>query len=166
MHRFISICVHICVDLRYFMILATNKKAYYDYEILESLEAGVTLSGPEVKSVKYGKIDLSGGYVTFDKNQIPWLTNINIAPYPPAKSAQQNYHPSQPRKLLLKKREASSLIGKAKAKGLTIIPLKVYTKGGIVKIEIGLARGKKKWDKREIIKKRELEKKIREEMKI
>jgi len=145
--------------------ITINKKAYHNYEILESYEAGIILSGPEVKSAKQGKIDLSGGYVTLDNNQIPWIINISIAPYPPAKGAQENYNPSQSRKLLLRKKEISSLIGKIKTKGLTIIPLKVYNKKGFVKIEIGVARGKKKIDKREEIKKRDQERKIREELK-
>jgi len=137
------------------MVLATNKKAYFDYEILETFEAGIVLSGPEVKSARKGQIDLTGGYISLDKNKIPWLMNVKIAPYPPAAQIQENYQPDQPRKLLLKKKEINYLIGKSQIKGLTILPLKVYTKGSLVKIEIGLARGKKKFDKREIIKKRE-----------
>ncbi|MCX7778731.1 MAG: SsrA-binding protein SmpB [Patescibacteria group bacterium] len=146
-------------------LITINKKAYHNYEILETYEAGIVLTGPEVKSVKAGKIDLTGSYVTLDKSSIPWLTNLNIAPYPPAKGDQENYQPSRPRKLLLKKKEIASLIGKTKMKGLTIIPLKVYNKHGFIKIEIGLGRGKKKFDKREEIKKRELERKIKEELK-
>lgn len=137
------------------MILTTNKKAYFDYEVLETFEAGIILTGPEVKSVKKGQINLTGGYLTIDKFGIPWLINVNIAPYPPAWQVQQNYEPTRSRKLLLKKKEIDSLIGKVKMKGLTLIPLEVYTKGGVVKIKIGLCRGKKKYDKREEIKKRE-----------
>ena len=136
-------------------IITTNKKAYFDYEILETLEAGIVLSGPEVKSAKGGKINLAGSYVTLDGAGTPWLINAHIAAYPPAQQVQQNYNPTQSRKLLLKKKEIVNLIGKTKIKGLTLIPLKVYTKKGFVKIEIGLARGKKKWDKREAIKERE-----------
>lgn len=146
-------------------IITVNKKAYHNYEILETDEAGIVLSGPEVKSVKQGRIDLSSGYVSIDQNQIPWLINVRIAPYPPAKGIQENYNPSQPRKLLLRKKEISSLIGKIKIKGLTIVPLKVYNNKGFVKVEIGVARGKKKFDKREEIKKREVERKIKEELK-
>jgi SsrA-binding protein len=147
------------------MVIATNKKAYFDYEVLETYEAGIVLTGPEVKSVKRGQINLVGGYVTIDNSQIPWLINVNIAPYPPAWQIQQNYNPTRSRKLLLKKEEINSLIGKTKIKGLTIIPLKCILKGGLIKIEIGLCRGKKKWDKREEIKKRETERKIRQELK-
>ncbi|MFN3301889.1 MAG: SsrA-binding protein SmpB [Patescibacteria group bacterium] len=146
-------------------LITLNKKAYHNYEILETLEAGIVLSGPEVKAVKQGRIDLSNSYITIDKNQIPWIINLNIAPYPPAKGVQENYNPSQPRKLLLKKKEISSLIGKTKIKGLTVIPLKVYNKHGFIKIEIGIVKGKKKIDKREEIKKREIEKRIKEELK-
>ena len=146
--------------------IVSNKKAYYNYEILETYEAGIVLSGPEVKSTKSGKINIENGYVTLDKDQIPWLINVNIAPYPPAKSIQENYNPNQPRKLLLKKKEISALIGKVRTKGLTIIPLKVYNKHGFIKIEIGVAKGKKKIDKREEIKKREIKRKIREEMRV
>lgn len=146
-------------------IITENKKAYYNYEILETYEAGIVLSGPEVKSVKKGNINLTGGYVTLDKDNVFWLTNVIIAPYPPAKGVQENYQPDQPRKLLLKKKEISSLIGKLKTKGLTMVPLKVYNKHGFIKIEIALVKGKKKIDKREIIKKRELERKIKEELK-
>lgn len=146
-------------------VITLNKKAYYDYEVLETYEAGISLLGPEVKSVKGGKINLVAGYVVIDKNQIPWLINVNIAPYPPAKGVQQDYDPYRPRKLLLKKKEISSLIGKIKTKGLTSVPLKVYNKYGVIKVEIGVVRGKRKIDKREEIKKREEERKIRQEMK-
>jgi len=142
-----------------------NKKAYHDYEILETFEAGIVLAGPEVKSVKYGKINLTGGYATIDSQNTPWLINVHISPYPPAAQVQQTYDPTQSRKLLLKKKEIATLAGKTKIRGLTIVPLRVYTKRGLVKIELGLTRGKKKWDKREIIKKREIEKKIKQRMK-
>ncbi len=145
-------------------IITVNKKAYHNYEILETYQAGIVLSGPEVKSVKSGRIDLTGGYVTLDKEGNPWLINVKIAPYPPARMVQQNYDPTQSRKLLLKKKEISTLIGKGKMKGLTIIPLKVYNLHGFIKVEIGVVKGKKKIDKREEIKKREIERKIREEI--
>lgn len=141
-------------------IITTNKKAYYDYEILKTIEAGIVLTGPEVKSIKSGNINLSGGYITINTNNIPYLVNVNIAPYAPAFSVQQNYDPNQTRKLLLHKKEIDFLFGKIKTKGLTIIPLKVYTKKGLIKIEIGLVKGKKKWDKRETIKKRDVKRKI------
>lgn len=140
--------------------IALNKKAYHDYEILQTFEAGIVLSGPEVKSIKTGRINLSGAYITINEQGTPLLINAHIAPYPPAFSVQQNYDPTHSRKLLLHKKQTIPLIGKTKTQGLTLVPLKVYTKGGLIKIEIGLAKGKKKWDKREIIKKRETKRKI------
>lgn len=145
--------------------ITANKKVYHDYEILQTIEAGIVLSGPEVKSIKSGNIDLSGGYVTIDRHGSLWLINTTVAPYAPAAAAQQNYNPGHSRKLLLHKKEASSLIGKIKSQRITIIPLKVYTKKGLIKIEIGLARGKKKYDKREAIKKRDADKKIKRALK-
>jgi len=146
-------------------ILATNKRAYYDYEILEKYQAGLVLSGAEVKSIKKGRINLKGSYIIIDKNQQTWLINCHIAPYPPASAIQKNYNPTQNRKLLLHKKESYSLIGELQQKSLTALPLKVYTKNGLIKIEIAVAKGKKKWDKKELIKKREIERKIRERMK-
>ena len=146
-------------------LLATNKKAYYNYEILETFEAGIVLAGPEVKAVKLGQINLIDGYATIDKNNEVWLNNIYIAPYQPASGIQKDYNPLRSRKLLLKKKEISSLIGKVNIKGYALIPLKIYTKNNLIKVEIGLCRGKKKWDKKEEIKKREIKKKIRETLK-
>lgn len=145
-------------------LITTNKRAYFDYEVLESYEAGIVLQGPEVKSTKAGKIDLTGGYISFDKKQTPWLINVKIAPYPPAKGIQQDYNPSQSRRLLLNKKEISKIVGSSQNKGLTSIPLKVYNKNGYVKLEIGVVRGKRKFDKRETIKRRELERKMNREI--
>jgi len=141
------------------MALANNKKAYHDYEIVDTLEAGVVLSGPEVKSVKQGRISLPGSYVTIDQQGEAWLVNAHIAPYSPAAGQQQDYHARRSRKLLLKKKEIDRWRGKLETKGLTLLPLKVYLKRGLIKIEVGLARGKKKWDKREEIKKKEWQRK-------
>ncbi|MCK4474008.1 SsrA-binding protein SmpB [Candidatus Parcubacteria bacterium] len=141
-------------------VLAQNKKAYYDYEILETLEAGIVLIGQEVKAIKTGHIGLKGCFVMF-KNQELFLIGANIPPYQP-KNAPKDYEPERPRKLLLKKTEIKSLIGKTKQKGLTLIPLKVYTKRGKIKLLFGLARGKKKIDKREKIKKRDFERRKQE----
>ncbi len=145
-------------------LIAKNKKAYYDYNILETFEAGIVLTGPEVKSIKNGQIDLKGGFIALDNKSNCWLNNVYVAPYKPAALGPE-YRTDKPRKLLLKKREINYLIGKLKIKGLTMIPLKVYTKGNLIKIEIGLAKGKKKWDKREAIKKKEVEKKMRQQLK-
>jgi len=140
------------------MKLAENKKIYHDYEISNTLEAGLVLSGPEVKSAKLGQIDLKGAYVEIDQNMESWLINSYIAPYKPAKTSQKNYKPHAPRKLLLKKKELRSLLGKQKEKGTSIVPLEIFLKKRLVKIKIGIGRGKKKHDKRETIKKRDFEK--------
>ncbi|MDA2922282.1 SsrA-binding protein SmpB [Patescibacteria group bacterium AH-259-L07] len=145
--------------------ITTNKRAYHDYEIIQTIETGIVLSGPEVKSVKSGNINLSGSYATIDKSGTPWIHNTTIAPYPPAAAIQQNYDPIRSRKLLLHKYEIASLIGKIKTARTTLIPLKVYTKKGLIKLEIGLARGKKKYDKREALKKRDVDKKIKKALK-
>ena len=142
---------------------AVNKKARFEYEILETLEAGLMLSGPEVKSVRGGHIRLSGAYVTFHGTSAS-LLNAHIAPYPYAQ--QEGYDPTHSRRLLLKSQEINNLRGKLTEKGLTIIPLSVYTKGDKIKVEIGLGKGKKAFDKRESIKnkdqKREIARKIRQ----
>lgn len=132
--------------------LTTNKKAFHDYHILEKYEAGFVLTGPEVKSTKKGQINLKGSYVMARGNEI-WLINCHISPY--RMGNLKNYKPTRDRKLLLNKKEISSLIGKLQSKGLTVLPLSVYTKGSLVKVEVGVAKGKKEYDKREIIKKRE-----------
>ncbi len=144
-------------------VISINKRAAFDYEILERFEAGMVLTGQEVKSIKTGHISLAGAFVTL-KGEEAWLTNSTVPPYKMAGKI-LNYDPTRPRKLLLHKKELSSLIGKIKQKGLTLVPLRVYTKGNKIKLEFGIGRGKKKYEKRETIKKREVERKIREEMK-
>ena len=137
---------------------ASNKRAYFDYEILETYEAGISLLGFEVKAVKNGRIALVGSYVVMRGNEA-WLLNADIPPYQ-AKNTPASYDPARSRRLLLKKAEIKELVGKAAQSGLTIVPLKVYSKRGFVKILIGLARHKKKTDKREVIKKREAKREI------
>lgn len=139
--------------------ITKNKKAYFNYEILEKLMAGISLIGQEVKSIKSGRISLKATYVIL-KNEEAFLIGANIPPYQP-KNAPKDYNPERSRKLLLKKSEIKYLIGKTKQKGLTIVPLRVYNIRGKIKIEIGLVKGKKKFDKRRIIKKRETEREIR-----
>lgn len=134
------------------MFLAQNKKAYYDYEILEKLEAGIVLKGQEVKSVKLGRMSLDGAYAIIRGGEL-YLLNAHIPPYQPA-NIHQHYDPARIRKLLLHKKELEKLYGQTAQKGLTLLPLRVYTKDGFIKIELGLARHKKKRDKRELIKKR------------
>lgn len=139
--------------------LAKNRRAHYEYEILETLEAGLVLTGPEVKSIRAGHANLAGAYVTFHGAEAH-LTNAHIAPYAFAVK-NDHYEPTQTRKLLLKKREIAYLRGKLQEKGLTAIPLSLYTKQRLIKLEIGLARGKKTHDKRASIKKREVDREIR-----
>ena len=144
-------------------VLADNKKAHFDYQILEKFEAGMILIGQEVKSIKGGRASLKGSYVVL-KNEEPYLIGANIPPYQP-KNAPPDYEPERPRKLLLNKSEIKRLIGKTKEKGLTLIPLKVYTKNARIKLEFGVGKGKKKADKRELIKKREAEREMRRALK-
>ena len=146
-------------------IIAKNKKALYNYEILDTMEAGIILTGPEVKSIKNGRINLTGSYVMVDNKNNVYLLNAHVAPYPPAFQVQQDYNPTQSRKLLLKKKEIQEIIGKIHVVGLSAIPLKVYTKGSIIKIEIAIAKGKKKYDKRQTIKDRDIKKRISQKLK-
>lgn len=140
-----------------------NRKAHFDYEILEKFEAGLVLSGAEVKSIRGGRMNLTGSYVNFHNGE-PYLIGASIAPYQP-KNQPSDYDPSHTRKLLLNKKEINYFLGKIKQKGLTLVPLKVYNKGRRIKIEIGLARGKKQYDKRTVISKRESDRKIERELK-
>lgn len=139
-------------------IYAENRKAGFDYEILEKYEAGLVLTGQEVKSIRGGHINLSGSYVVMRNNQ-PELIGAKVPPYQP-KNAPKDYNPEKPRKLLLNKKEINFLAGKANEKGFSLIPLKVYAKNGRIKLEFGLAKGKKKFDKKEKIKKRDTEREI------
>ncbi len=143
--------------------LAENKKAYFDYEILEKFEAGISLIGQEVKSIKTRGINLAGSYIIIKNEEVFWI-GTQISPYQP-KNALSSYNPERSRKLLLKKSEIRYLIGKTKQKGLTLVPLKVYTKQGKIKLEFGLVRGKKQFDKRESIKKRDIEREIERTLK-
>ncbi len=143
---------------------ATNKRGRFDYEILGTYEAGIVLAGHEVKSIKLGHISLKGAFVTLKnlKNkEIPeaYLTNCHITPYKFAGKL-DNYDPDQPRKLLLKRSEIRQLIGKTKEKGLTLVPIRVYNKGRLIKLAFGIGKGKKKIDKRQDIKKRETDRKL------
>jgi SsrA-binding protein len=138
--------------------LITNKKAYFDYEILEKFEAGIALLGMEVKSLKMNKANIVGAYVVI-KHHEAFLLNASISPYQPQNTS-PDYDPQRTRKLLLQTKEIDYLFGKIKQQGLTLIPLKVYNKNGLIKVEIALVKGKKKFDKREVVKKREIKKRI------
>lgn len=139
-------------------LILKNKKAYFDYEILETYEAGIVLSGAEVKSIRNAKANLKGSYVAV-KNSEAFIENMHISSYQPKN--QPDYDPTRRRKLLLKKAEIDRLADSAEQRGLTIIPLEIFSKSGLIKMKIGLCRGRKKYDKREVLKKRQQEKDIR-----
>jgi len=144
------------------MNIAQNKKAFHDYKILEKWQAGLKLTGSEVKSVKMGRIDLKGSFVSIKynahtKHPEAWLEGVHIAKYLKSGYSQKDYDPSRNRKLLLSRKELNSITGNLKQKGLTIVPILVYTSQRLVKVEIALAQGKKKFDKREALKKRDFE---------
>ena len=143
--------------------LAVNKKARFDYEILETLEGGLKLTGTETKSVKAGHVQLKGAFLHVQGKEL-WLKGAFISAYKPA-GAQTAYKADRDRKVLVHRRELSRLIGKKSQEGLTIIPLSIYTKGDLVKLEFGVARGKKQYEKREAIKKRDVQRDIREKLK-
>jgi len=144
--------------------LAENKKAYFNYEILDRFRAGISLIGQEVKSIKSGRINLAGSYVVL-RNEEAYLVGANVPAYQP-KNAPGDYDPERSRKLLLRKAEIKKLIGKCKERGLTLVPLRVYTIKGRIKIEFGVAKGRKKIDKRELIRKREAKREIEKQLKI
>lgn len=143
--------------------LAENRKGLFDYEILERYEGGLALQGHEVKSIRNGGMKLKGAYVTMRGGEV-WLLGAHIQRYAKAGSLQE-YDPDRIRKILLHKRELKSLTGKLEQKGLTLVPISVYTKGSKIKIEVGLARGKKQFEKKAKIKKRDLDREIRRSLK-
>lgn len=129
-----------------------NREARHNYEFLKSWDAGIVLHGGEVKSVKAGQMQLKGAYVSIENGQL-WLVKAHISAY--QRSNQPNYDPERPRKLLLTKQEIATIHGKLNDKGLTIVPEKVYSKAGFIKVKVALARGLKKHDKRDRMKKRD-----------
>ncbi|MEW5801373.1 MAG: SsrA-binding protein SmpB [bacterium] len=144
-------------------VITVNKKATHDYFIQETLEAGIILQGTEVKSIREGRVNLKDSYAKVEGNEV-FLLNCHISPY--SHSSLFNHDPLRKRKLLLKKREITRLIGKAIEKGQTVVPLKVYLKRNLVKVEIALAQGKKLYDKREDLKRKEEEKQMARAMKV
>ncbi|HEX6798507.1 MAG TPA: SsrA-binding protein SmpB [Ktedonobacterales bacterium] len=133
-------------------VITTNRQAYHDYFIEETIEAGIALRGTEVKSIRAGHVNLRGSYARIAEGEA-WLEGAHIAEY--EQGTYMNHEPLRRRKLLLHRREIDRLVGKVQAKGLTLIPLKLYFTGNLVKVELGLARGKKLYDPREAIKERE-----------
>jgi len=147
--------------------LATNKKAFFNFEILEKFEAGISLTGQEVKTIKSVGVSLVGTYVVPKKNkkgrvEFFWV-GANIPPYQPENAVL--FNPQRERKILLRKKEINYLLGKTQEKGLTLIPLRLYNKKGWLKLEIGLAKGRKKVEKKELLKKRAIEKEIERTLK-
>ncbi len=143
--------------------LASNKKALHDYEFLEKFEGGLKLSGPEVRSVKGGHIQLQGSFLHI-RNRELWLKNATVSKYAPA-GPQPGYDAIRDKKVLLHRREINRIMGKIQEKGLTLVPISVYTRAALVKIEFALARGKKEYEKRDTIKKREVQREMRARMK-
>ncbi|OGI27851.1 MAG: SsrA-binding protein [Candidatus Moranbacteria bacterium RIFOXYB1_FULL_43_19] len=139
-------------------VLAINKRASFDYDISDRFEAGLVLRGYEVKAVKTGHISLKGSFVTVKGDEL-YLTNANIPLYKHA-GAIANYNPTAPRKLLLHRAEIRTLIGKSRVEGLTLVPIRAYTVRGLLKLEFGIGKGRKKHDKRSVIQKRESDRKI------
>lgn len=144
-------------------VLATNRKAKFEYFLVETFEAGVALQGSEIKSIRAGQISLSEAYVQTD-GQEAWLMGAHIAPYEQANRF--NHDPLRPRQLLLHKKEITDLWDAVRQKGMTIVPTRVYLKNGRAKVEIALARGKKTYDKREAIAKRDRERSSAREMRV
>jgi len=144
-------------------VLAANRSAYHDYFIDETLEAGLELMGSEIKSIRAGQMNLKESYITIRSGQA-WLLGAHISPYNP--SSRENHEPTRERRLLLHKREIVKLTDKIQQKGLTLVPTKVYLKHNVAKLELGIARGKKLYDKRDTIaardSKREIERAIKE----
>ncbi len=138
-------------------VVATNRKAFHEYFISDTFEAGLALVGSEIKSIRAGRVSLQDGYVSFEQGEA-WLVNVHIAPYDPA--SRQNHDPKRRRKLLLHRREIDRLAGKVQEKGFTVIPTRLYLKDGRAKVEIGLAKGKRLYDKREAIAKRDSQRQV------
>ena len=143
-------------------LIANNKKAYHDYFIEEKYEAGISLAGTEVKSLRMGRCSIKEAFIRIEHDEV-FVYNMHISPY--EKGNIFNKDPLRPQKLMLHKYEINKLVGKLNEKGLTLVPLQVYFKGSLVKVEIGLARGKKLYDKRQDIAKRDMKRENEREFK-
>ncbi len=142
--------------------IAQNRKARHDYDILETIEAGIVLKGTEIKSIRRGQISLQDGFAGFNGEEL-WLYGVHIPQF--TEGNRFNHDPLRTRKLLLKKKELRRLLGLSQQAGHTLVPLKVYIKNGVAKVLIGLARGKKQYDKRESIKRKDQERDIQRALK-
>lgn len=139
-------------------VLADNRKALFDYHVDRRIEAGIALLGTEIKSVRDGQVNLRDGYARVEGGEV-WLRNVHIAPW--SHASRENHDPTRPRKLLLHRAEISVLAGQVSQKGYTLVPLRLYVKNGVAKVELGLARGKRRYDKRQAIKEREVARELR-----
>ena len=139
-------------------LVATHRKARFEYEILETVEAGIALLGPEVKSLRAGNASLADAYAVVRRGEI-WLVGAHISPYPQA--SRENPEPRRERKLLLHRSEIVRLAGRVAERGFTLVPLEIYFRDGRVKVEVGLARGRRRYDKRHAIREREEERLVR-----
>ena len=137
--------------------VATNRKAYHDYYVQDSQEAGIALTGSEIKSIRAGRVNLRDAYIRPEGGEL-WLLNAHIARY--EASSYLSHEPTRPRKLLLHRKQINNLISKVGEKGLTLVPLRLYIKGNLAKVEVALAKGKKLYDKRESIARRDAERDI------
>lgn len=144
-------------------LIANNKKAYHDYFILDTYEAGISLAGTEVKSLRMGKCSIKEAFIRIEDGEV-FIYGMNISPY--EKGNLFNKDPLRVRKLLLHRSEIQKILGKTKEKGMAVVPLKVYFHGGLVKVEIGLAKGKKLYDKRDDIAKKDQKREVEREFKV
>ncbi len=142
--------------------ITVNRKAYHDYHILESYEAGIALKGSEIKSIRLGHVNIRDAYARPDKGEL-WLFNAHIAAY--QASGHDTHQPDRPRKLLLHRKQIEELAATASQKGLTIVPLRLYIKGSVAKLELGVGRGKRMFDKRDAIARRETEREVERALK-
>ena len=141
--------------------IVKNRRALHEYEIVETIEAGISLLGTEVKSIKAGMVSLKGAYCDIIRGEA-WLLGMHVSPWP---NALFNHEPERPRKLLLHKHEIRRLIGKIRERGMTLVPLSIYERRGIIKVELALVRGRRKPDKRERIRRRDEERQMARELK-
>ncbi|MFC1991654.1 SsrA-binding protein SmpB [Chloroflexota bacterium] len=137
--------------------VTTNRKAYHNYNVEDSLEAGIVLTGTEIKSIRAGRVNMGDAYIRPEKGEL-WLLNAHIARY--EAGSYMSHEPMRPRKLLLHRKEIKKLSGEVKEKGLTLVPLRLYLKDSICKVDIALAKGKKLYDKRESLARREAEREM------
>lgn len=143
------------------IIISNNKRAAFDYHLLDRFEAGLVLSGTEIKSIRAHQVSLRRSYVQNRGGEL-WLVEAHIAPY--AYGSHENHDPTRPRKLLLHRREINKIVDSLAQKGLTVVPTKLYLKGGFAKVEIALAKGKRRYDKRQAIAKRDADRQVEREL--